>query len=385
MAYDQAIYRLLQRHLDKQPVGFPAALSGADLRFLKRVFTPEEAQVALHLSYKPASLAEIIVKAAHQFSATQTEGLLESMFRKGAIGWKEKDKVGRWYLVPVVVGIYEAAQDGEVSPEFMADVDAYLTTYSFGRAFLHVKPSQMRTIPVNKSIPLSHPIAGYEQVRGIVGEAPGPFVVLKCICREKMAMKGKPCVKTKRKETCFAMNSFGAMVLKRGHGREISRDEALELFHQSEADGLVLQPANFEKPEFICSCCGCCCGMLKYQKFLPNPVDFWSNHFQATVDESVCSACGKCVTRCQVNAVTLTNSGGKASVNLQRCIGCGLCATTCPSKAISLQEKPQERILPKDEDALYEEIMRHKKSAWRQWAEFLMTASRIRKPWTRKY
>jgi hypothetical protein len=33
----QQIYRLLQQHLDRQPVGFPATLSGADLRFLRRM------------------------------------------------------------------------------------------------------------------------------------------------------------------------------------------------------------------------------------------------------------------------------------------------------------------------------------------------------------
>ena len=383
MSYDQGIYRLLQRHLDQQPLGFPATVLGSDIRFLRRMFTTDEAKVALHLSYKPAPIDQITAKTRPVFSSRQTEGLLESMSRKGSIGWKEKNKIGHWFLLPMVVGMYEAPA-GKPSPEFLKDADAYMRTISFGKAFMHAKPSQMRTIPINKSISASHPVATYNQIRGLILNAHGPFVLLPCICREKKAIRGNPCTKTARKETCFAMNSVGALVLRRGHGREVSLDEALELFRQSEADGLVLQPSNAEQPEFVCSCCGCCCGMLTYQKFLPNPVDFWTNQYQAVVDPAACKYCGRCVTRCQVNAVTLSGPNSKATVNLSRCIGCGLCVPTCPAKAVSLSAKPLKMPIPKNDEALYDEIMKNKKSTWSQWADFFQTVMRIKKPWARR-
>ena len=37
---DSDIYRKLQQHLDKMPVGFPSVKSGADIRVLKHLFTP---------------------------------------------------------------------------------------------------------------------------------------------------------------------------------------------------------------------------------------------------------------------------------------------------------------------------------------------------------
>ena len=43
------IYRRLQDHLDKMPIGFPAVKSGADIRLLKHIFTPEEAEIAMLL------------------------------------------------------------------------------------------------------------------------------------------------------------------------------------------------------------------------------------------------------------------------------------------------------------------------------------------------
>jgi len=385
MSNDQGIYRLLQQHLDKQAVGFPAAPLGSDIRFLRRLFTVDEAKVALCLSYKSVPIDHIAARTKPEFTTKQTEVLLDSMTKKGSIGWKEKNKIEQWFLVPMVVGMYENAVDGKPTLEFLDDADAYLKTYAFSKAFMNAKPSQMRTIPINKSLSLSHPVATYNQISNLIQNAPGPFVVLPCICREKRAVRGTSCEKTSRKKTCFAMNGFGAMILHRGHGREVTRDEALELFRQSEADGLVLQPSNAEEPEFVCSCCGCCCGMLSYQKFLPNPVDFWTNHYQAMVDPALCKHCGKCVSRCQVNAITQASPKSTATVNMSRCIGCGLCVPTCPAKAITLKEKAQKLPLPKNEEELYDEIMKNKKGVWTQWAMFMKTAVRIRKPWARRF
>jgi hypothetical protein len=50
MADEADVYRRLQRHLDELPVGYPATASGVELRILERLFTPEEAEVALALS-----------------------------------------------------------------------------------------------------------------------------------------------------------------------------------------------------------------------------------------------------------------------------------------------------------------------------------------------
>jgi Na+-translocating ferredoxin:NAD+ oxidoreductase subunit B len=378
MNLENAIYRRLQRHLDKQAIGFPSTWSGADIRLLKRLFTPDEAKIALHLTYKPSPLEQITKSAATEFSAKQTASLLEGMLQKGAIGWKEKDGVSHWYVLPLVVGMYEH-QDGNPSPEFLADADAYFSNVlSFGRSFVSVKPSQMRTIPINKSVPVEHHVATYDQVRSIVQNSPGPFVVLPCICRRTKALKDKPCKKTSREETCLAFGDMAKMVLRRKHCREVTRDEVLAILRQNEEDGLVLQPANTSQPEFICSCCGCCCGMLSYQKFLPHPIDFWSSNYQAEVSTAACVHCGNCVSRCQVNAITLTGPSGEAQVNLSRCIGCGLCVPTCPSEAVRLKEKASKTVPPKDEEALCDEIMANKKGTMEQLQTVLKVALKLR-------
>ena len=360
MTSDESIYRILRQHLDKQTMGFPSTWSGADIRLLKRFFTPDEAKLALHLTCRPSPTDQIMERAAADFSSARTASLLDGMFTKGAIGWREKDGLSHWYVLPLVVGMYEC-QDGDPSPEFLDDARAYMKTLRFGMSFLAVRPSQMRTIPINRSIPVEHHVATYDQVRTLVQNSPGPFVVLPCICRRTEAMKGRPCKKTSREETCLAFGDMAKMVLRRKHCREVTRDEVLAILQQNEGDGLVLQPANARQPEFICSCCGCCCGMLSYQKHLPRPVDFWSTSYHAEVNAASCVHCGACVSRCQVGAVGLTGPGGSAKIDPGRCIGCGLCVPTCPSGAMQLKQKDAGAIPPKDAEALSEEIMANKK------------------------
>ena len=377
MNADDTIYRSLQKHLDKQAVGFPAAWSGAEIRLLKRLFAPDEAKLALHLTYKYEPTGTIVERAAREFPAEQSQSMLDSMLMKGAIGWKEKNGTAHWCVLPLVVGMYEG-QDGDPSREFLEDAAAYFKTLSFGAAFLAIEPSQLRTIPIAISIPVEHPVATYDQIRTIVRDSPGPFVVVPCICRRSKAMKKKPCAKTSREETCLAFGDMAKMVLRRKHGREVTRDDVLAILRQNEDDGLVLQPANARQPEFVCSCCGCCCGMLSYQKFLPHPVEFWSSNYTAEVSAEACSHCGTCVSRCQVGAVTLTGPSGEAKINLSRCIGCGLCVPTCPSGAVRLKKKDAETVPPANEEDLYDEVMANKKGALGQFQTLLKAALRMK-------
>ena len=365
MNQEDVVYRSLRQHLDKQAVSFPATRSGSDIRFLQRLFAPDEARVALTLSYRPTPTDEIVAGAAPKFTAADVERLLNGMVAKGAIGWKVKDGKNQWYLLPMVVGMYEG-RDGNLTKDFQHDADAYLGTLDWGKAMLAATPSQMRTIPVNISIPVENAIATYDQIRAIVKGARGPFVVLKCICRESARLKDRPCQKTDRLETCLGFGEAAAAILRRNHGRETSREEVFAILEQNERDGLVLQPANAREPSFVCSCCGCCCGMLGFQKLLPHPIDFWTSNHVAEVDSELCTHCGKCVSRCQVNAVTLSGSPKRAVVNLSRCIGCGLCVPTCRSHAMRLLRKASETIPPRDEEDLYDTIMANKMGAWKR-------------------
>jgi Pyruvate/2-oxoacid:ferredoxin oxidoreductase delta subunit len=219
----------------------------------------------------------------------------------------------------------------------------------------------MRTIPVAKSIHPHHNVSTFDEISTLMQQAEEPFVILECICRTKKSIEGKSCKKTDRKETCLAIGNMARMVLPGGAGREITRDEAMSIIEKNQKQGLVLQPSNTEKAEFICSCCGCCCGMLRTHQNLPKPLDFWASNFYAKVDRDTCEGCGACEKRCQVGAVSVSEKKQLAVVNFDRCLGCGVCVPSCPTQSITLMKKPAEVRPPLTREDLHEILMAGRK------------------------
>jgi electron transport complex protein RnfB len=355
------IYVQLQKHLDNQAVGFPATRSGAEIKILKHIFTPGEAEIACCLSYKFEPLETIYSRAGRLVgSADELEKDLDRIQQKGGIETRIKHGKKYYCNAPLVVGMYEF-QSNRLTPEFIKDFDQYTSDKRFGLEFLSTKLPQMRTIPVAKSIHPQHNVSTFDEVTTLLLQAEDPFVIIECICRKKKSMAGKSCQKTDRQETCLAVGSMARMALLSGNGREITRDEALAIIEQNQQQGLVLQPSNTQKAEFICSCCGCCCGVLGMHQDLPKPLDFWASNFYAAVDRETCDGCGACVKRCQVDAVSVSEKKQPAVVALDRCIGCGVCVPACPTRSITLVKKPAEVRPPQTREDLHEIIAAGKK------------------------
>lgn len=355
------IYVRLQKHLDNQAVGFPATRSGVEIKILKHIFTPEEAEITSYLNYKPEPIQTIFGRVGHLVETPEElERLLDRIQKKGGIESNIKNGLTHYCCAPLVVGMYEL-QIGRLTPEFIKDFNEYTSNKKFGIEFLSTELPQMRTIPVSKSIHPQHHVSTFDEVTSLVQQAEAPFAILECICRKKKEIVGNSCKVTDRKETCLGMGSMARMVLKSGNGREIARDEALAILGQNQKQGLVLQPSNTEKVDFICSCCGCCCGMLAVHKSLPKPLDFWVTNFLAKVEADKCEACGACESSCQVGAVVVSEEKRYAVVAPERCLGCGLCVTTCPTDAITLSKKPTEVRPPQTREDLYDIIMTNKK------------------------
>ena len=361
MPKEEQVYRELQKHLDKQAVGFPATKSGVELKILKRFFNPEEARLATHLSYKPRSMEHIYETAREMgISFNDMEKMLGEMAKNGVIEYIERGGARHYNTIPLVVGMYEG-QLNRLTPEFTKELDEYFDSNSFGLSFLSTELPQIRTIPVRESIPLDYQVTNYNHMTEIINSTDGPIAIMECVCRQKAGVQGNPCQHTTRLETCMAFSEFAEICLMQGRGRKISKEEALEISRQNEADGLVLQPSNTQKVVFVCACCGCCCGILRVHKMLPKPVNLFPTNYYAEINPENCTGCATCVDRCQVNAINTDERLNISKVNLDRCIGCGNCITTCPSGAISLLKKDKETIPPMDMENLYDIIMENKR------------------------
>jgi Pyruvate/2-oxoacid:ferredoxin oxidoreductase delta subunit len=353
---DQAdVYRRLQRSLDELPVGYPATASGVELRILERLFTPEEAEVALSLSAVP----EPAEKIAHRLpgrTAEELEPMLDRMVEKGAIfGGRMMARAGkkRYSRAPLVIGMYENQVD-RLTKEMQQDFEQYARE-GFASTLLGAKTKQMRTIPVNARFVPDRLVGRYDDARTLIAEGEGPWAARNCVCRQGKDLLGEPCKQTTSRRVCLTIGGAAKATVASGDGQPLTREETLALLDQAEREGMVLQPANALDPLFICFCCGCCCGMLRAAKQFPKPAEYLESNYQAVVDAQLCSECGTCHDRCPMEA--LHAGDGATAVDLDRCIGCGLCVCTCPTEAVRLHAKPRETVPPKDFKALYGRIM----------------------------
>jgi len=350
---DVDVYRELQKHLDKMPIGFPATESGVELRILRYLFTAEEARIATKLSWEYEPVEKIHSRFGEgEISVDKLEEKLEGMTRKGAIHYKLERGKKLYANAPLAIGMYEY-QVKRLTKEFQEAMDQYIQE-AFALEFLRTGILQLRVIPIEKSLTPQSYVATYDDLRKIIENMEGPFCVAECICRKAAEMKGNPCSVTSERENCLTFGSAAQFYIDNGLGRSISKEEFIEILRRNEEAGLVLQPGNAQRPEFICSCCGCCCGILSNLKMFPNPAELIHSNYYAQVNPELCTGCETCLERCQMDALKIVD--GVSTVDLKRCIGCGNCVPTCPSEAVTLQRKEEEFVPPKTLEDLYRKI-----------------------------
>ncbi len=356
------IFRELQIHLDKMPVGYPATETGIELKILKHLFSPEQAKISLKLNFMADPLKTIFRKLKKSgISLEELEDKLDEMYFNGLInrGLVKKGDVEIKYYgsAPIVVGFFEY-QLNRLTPEFFKDAHEYLHHTFFKEEYNSSGVPQLRVIPLDHTVDNEQSIAQYDDLRDLIDNIGAPIAIMECICRKGADLIGEPCTKTKIRESCLSFRTAAKSFIEKGLAREISKEEALKFLKEAEKDGLVLQPGNSQRPMNICACCGCCCGILTSHTQLPEFAHFFATNYRAEVDSELCVACGICEERCNVDAVHVEDD--IAVVDKAKCIGCGVCVPTCTSEAISLIKKKDEILPPRNTLATFTTIMNKK-------------------------
>ena len=332
------IYKQLQQRLDSIATGFPETDSGVELALLQKLFTEDEAAFFLEMS--PMLEAPETVAARLGRDVDETGRIMEEMAAKGLLFRLKKGGRAKYAAIPYVVGIFEF-QLNRMDKDTAAKMETYFHE-AFGKTIQANKTPLMRTVPVNREVSAKLPVAPYDDVIAIL-EAQKTIAVAPCICRKTAELVDKGC--DKPREACLLFGSHADYYVDNKMGRYISLDEAKAVAERSEKQGLVMQPFNSQKAGGMCSCCGCCCGILRSLKLQPNPADSVQSNYFAAVLEDACTGCEACLDRCQMDAIAMADD--IAHIDRNRSIGCGLCVTTCPTDAIVLEAKPEaERYLP---------------------------------------
>ena len=347
----EAAYERLAEVLDTLPNGFPRTDSGVEMRILKRIFRPEDAELFCDLRLTLETPEQIAKRTGRPL-----EGLAEhltEMWKRGQVFGIVFGGMKMFRLVPWAFGIYEF-QLPHMDRELAEMCEEYMVG-AYGRQFFSETPQLMQVIPIEKEIPATHEALTYQKVSSII-ENGQSFMVQECICKKEQGVLDNPC--DKPLHVCLAVAPVPGVFKETKVGKPITKKEAYEVLETSEEAGLVHMTWNVQSGHFfICNCCGCCCGVLRGINDMGIPASRVVNsYYYAEIDPEECVACGTCKDeRCQVNAIEEGEEFYR--VIKDRCIGCGLCVTTCPSEAIRLVPRPAEEVEtpPANETAWYEE------------------------------
>jgi len=328
-----SLYERLAARLDAIPSGYTRTQSGVELRILEKLFTPEQAALAVVMRLLCDPPERIAQRAG--VDPEEARALLTQMVQDGLIR-AEHGKQGLVYgLIPFVVGVYELNLH-RLDAELAALMEQYMQEAGRTSA-IYQAPSVHRVIPIEESIPFTLAVHPYENATAMI-EAAGAWAVRDCICRVQKKLVGEGC--DHPVEVCITFSQTPGAFESDPAARPISKQEALDLLHTARAAGLVHTTGNYrDGHNYICNCCTCSCGVLRGLAEFDVPTAIAHSDFQAVVSDDDCAGCGDCAERCQFDAISLP--GGVAVVNTAHCLGCGQCASICPTGALSMERRPR--------------------------------------------
>ncbi len=331
------IYEALQEKLNTHPFGAPRR--DEFLEILRILFTPEEAELALHLPFSPQRASEI----ARALGRPEEEivALCERMADKTLVYAYEVRGQSLYMLFPTAPGLFEfPIMKASFSPGSLPEIDlerlgklwhAYHDS-GWGLEMGNSPTPGARVIPVQQAIPSTLQVFPYEEAAHYIKTS--KFIGLSdCPCRVTAKKCDAPI------DVCLPLGYGAKFLAERGAARLITVEEGLHVLQRAEDAGLVHCASNTrDRVDYICNCCPCCCGILGTITRLKGAVSRPESNFVAAVRADECTACGVCATRCPMEAITVEEV---AVVDQALCIGCGLCVSGCDFDAAYLLRKPQ--------------------------------------------
>src|SRR5450759_625663 len=348
-------YTDLVERLNRFPQGAPP--SETLYQILKILFSEREAGLVAQLPIKPFTVAQ--ASQILKMDLTETRQALDELASRAILVDTEREGQTTYTLPPPMAGFFEFSMMrlrgdidqkvlGELFYQYMNVEEEFIRNLfvrgetQLGRVFVHE--------PVLSNENALH-VLDYERASEIIRTATVRGVGV-CYCRHKMMHMGQAC--DAPMEICMTFNGPADSLTRHGYARAVDVSEGLDLLQQAYEQNLVQFGENArERVNFICNCCGCCCeAMIAARKFgILNPVH--TTNFLPSIQADQCNGCGKCVSVCPVEAMTLVSANDPhhpkmklAKLDAEICLGCGVCTRACTKDALHLESRPDRVITP---------------------------------------
>jgi len=338
---------------------FPQGAPTSELLFkiLAMLFSEKEADLVAQIPIKPFTAEK--ASRIWKMNLTRAQNVLDQLAERAILVDIEQNGKTVYVLPPPMAGFFEFSM-----MRIRDDLDQKLLAELFYE-YLNVEEDFIRELFTNGETQLGRTfvhepvlsnenalhVLDYERASEVIKTASQRGVGI-CYCRHKMQHKGRAC--DAPMDICMTFNTTATSLIKHGHARQVDVVEGLELLQLAYEHNLVQFGENVrQRVNFICNCCACCCeALIAARRFaLLNPIH--TTNFIPEIDIDNCNGCGKCVSICPVEAMTLVSANDphkplKKSAKLvaDLCLGCGLCVRACPQTCISLKSRPERVITP---------------------------------------
>ncbi len=334
---NQSPYQKLSKVFNTIPQGFPEVEDGTHIRLLEWIYEPDEAELTSKLKLS----TETVEKMSKRLKIPEKElaEKLEIMESKGQIRMTKSSKGEIKYgLLPFVVGVYEE-QIHRMDPEFAELFEEYIQKCK-GDILFSKKPAITKIVPVKSVIKTELEIHSYSQAEEMIMNAKS-WGIRDCICKIQQDMIGDDSCEYPDR-VCMLFSRHEDRYEGSHQTTPITQDEALKILKETEEAGLVHTSMNIESGHtYICNCCTCCCGVLRGFVEWGQPQAFVKSDYVIDIEVDSCIGCGKCIDRCQFDALSIVD---KKCIANDKCVGCGVCALVCPKDAMSLVDRNPKEI-----------------------------------------
>ena len=292
-------------------MGSKKGINDEDPRFklLEKVVTEEMAEVALALEYRVHMTAEEVAQKCGK-PVEKTSALLWDLAVAGVATVKREDKGDTYWYETWVPGIFEMVVNNKENVKKYPQIGKAFDDYGLMRnpvaaGNIPMGHGLMRVIPIETAIDGETRRASYEEVSKYINEA-RILSVSDCSCRTSREEMNQGCGHLKE-DMCIQLGDAAEYYIRTGRGREVSKEEAIDIIKKAERDGLMHQIPNTEgegHTHAICNCCGCSCYAMRAAGMYHNP-DMVRSNYVSTIDATKCVGCGECVEVCPTNAIRL--------------------------------------------------------------------------------
>jgi NAD-dependent dihydropyrimidine dehydrogenase PreA subunit len=334
---------------------------------LKALMTPDQAIMADALPGTAADVAEIT-----GFDAEDIQKNLDELFFKGVVFARGDFVTREYFRFARGMGQLHDATLATCKLDVVKDAEYFKLWQDFclnewypeyGKQKVAQERPVFRVVPAYKAFENMDGVLPCEDYRELI-KAQEVFGTVPCSCRMRTAGVGEPCGHTDEEKdwTCLQFGRGADYIDKRGSGRKLTLEEALEVVDVIEENALIHIWRNstvMGGARTSCNCCrDCCADYVPMDMFdLPLAKSWEKSRWEAVIDQDKCDGCQDCIERCHFDAIELVKpekpaKGKKAKkmkavVEPEKCWGCGVCVPGCKeAKAIGFKVVRPEEFIP---------------------------------------